>query len=102
MSKDYDAAVAFCREVFGWEVVEVPTGDEGIRYATHGQDGSVGADLCEATSFLPDEVPSYWRMVRPQELGGQLLDGPKDSPFGRLAIVADPQGGMLQVIQGRA
>ena len=32
-------------------------------------------------------------------LGGTVLDGPMDSPFGRLATVADPQGASFQIIQ---
>ncbi len=31
--------------------------------------------------------------------GGQVLDGPADSPFGRFATVADPQGAQFQINQ---
>ena len=34
-----------------------------------------------------------------KELGGTVLDGPEDSPFGRLATVQDPQGASFQIIQ---
>ncbi|MEL4358942.1 MULTISPECIES: VOC family protein [unclassified Luteococcus] len=110
MSKDYDAAVAFYAEVFGWDVTAMPGIPEGQpRYATNGGGERAACGICEADSFLPDEVPSFWRMylqvadtdqavARIQELGGRLLDGPMDSPFGRLATVADPQGAMFQVI----
>ena len=33
-----------------------------------------------------------------RELGGRVLDGPMDSPFGRFATIADPSGGILQII----
>ena len=36
---------------------------------------------------------------RVRELGGALLDGPIDSPFGRVATVADPEGASFQIIQ---
>lgn len=32
------------------------------------------------------------------ELGGELKSGPRDSPFGRAAVVADPQGATFAVI----
>lgn len=111
MSKDYDAASAFYTEVFGWNLVQMPGTPEGQpRYATNGAEAEAACGICEASSFLPDDVPSYWRMYlavedcdaaveKVQELGGSLLDGPMDSPFGRLATVTDPQGGMFQVIQ---
>ncbi|MGO4957474.1 VOC family protein [Luteococcus sp. Sow4_B9] len=110
MSKDYDAASAFYTEVFGWNLVQMPGIPEGQpRYATNGSEADAGCGICEAHTFLPDEVPSYWRVylqvedtdaavANIQHLGGRLLDGPMDSPFGRLATVADPQGGMFQVI----
>jgi len=67
------------------------------------------AGLCEANAWLPAGSPSYWRLYfrvtdvdaaveRIQALGGSLLDGPIDSPFGRLATVADPDGASFQVI----
>lgn len=111
MSKDYDAAAAFYTEVFGWTITpmgQIPEGQP--RYATNGEGSAASAGVCEATTFLPDDVPSYWRMylavedcdaaaAKVQELDGTLLDGPMDSPFGRLATVTDPQGGMFQVIK---
>lgn len=55
-------------------------------------------------------MPSYWRLYigvdntdesleKLKELGGTVLDGPEDSPFGRLATVQDPQGASFQIIQ---
>lgn len=35
------------------------------------------------------------------KLGGSLVSGPNDSPFGRMAIVADPQGAGFAVIDTR-
>ncbi|MCP3426464.1 VOC family protein [Rothia sp. AR01] len=119
LSTDYDAAVPFYERALGWNVV--PMGGEdggegdvdegGVRYATHGPDGEGGAGICAADSFLPDGVPSFWRAyflveetdaaVRTvQELGGHLLDGPMDSPFGRVATVADPGGATFQLVDG--
>lgn len=59
--------------------------------------------------FVPESEGSFWRVYfgventdhavpRIQELGGKLLDGPVDSPFGRIATIADPQGATFQIV----
>ena len=64
----------------------------------------------DAAAFLPDGVPSSWSvyfgtddtdaaLVRIAELGGSVLEGAQDSPYGRLATVADPLGATFRVIQ---
>ncbi|MDR7330761.1 VOC family protein [Corynebacterium guangdongense] len=111
MSTDYDAACAFYTDVFGWTLTytaadgssreEPGAGD--FRYATNTRQT---AGICDASGFSDR---SYWRhylpvddvdaaAVRLSELGGTVLDGPTDSPFGRLATVADPQGANFQII----
>lgn len=117
MSKNFQAAADFYQEALGWNLAYMgedgqpvdspPT--SGIRYATNGAGEEASAGLCEADSFLPAEVPSYWRAyigvsdtdataAQIVELGGAVLDGPMDSPFGRVATVADPQGGTFQIV----
>lgn len=109
LSKDYDAAVDFYTAVFDWTLADMPSGNGQPRYATNGEGDDAHCGICEANAWLPDEVPSFWRMYlqcddvdatleRITELGGKVLDGPMDSPFGRLATVADPQGATFQVI----
>lgn len=122
LTKDFAADAAFYAAVFGWE--NAPMADEhdasqsdefpdaqdnGGGYVTNFSGDAATAGLCEANDWLPDEVPSYWRVyfrvddtddaiARIVELGGSLLDGPIDSPFGRVATVADPLGGAFQLI----
>ena len=109
LSKDYDAAADFYTEVFGWTLAEMPSGNGQPRYATNGEGNDAQCGICEANTFLPEQAPSYWRMYLQADdvdatleriiaLGGSILDGPMDSPFGRLATVADPQGAVFQVI----
>ena len=121
MSTDFDAALPYYRDVLGWDVHWMGEGDDGapahvreqpadasFKYVTHGGDDGV-AGLCDASAWLPEGVPSYWRLYlgvedtdaaveRLRALGGSVLDGPLDSPFGRLATVADPQGAQFQII----
>lgn len=121
MTKDFDTSLAYYRDVLGWDVHWMGQSDEGspahvreepadnpFRYVTHGGDDGV-AGLCDASPWLPEGVPSYWRLYlgttdtdaaldRIRALGGSVLDGPMDSPFGRLATVTDPQGAQFQII----
>lgn len=115
MTKDFDAAAPFYEKVTGWKLSYIgedgqPADEpgDGVRYAANAPGEAATAGMCEANSFLPEEVPSHWRtyftvadvdatVSKLQELGGQLLDGPVDTPFGRIATVADPQGATFQL-----
>jgi uncharacterized protein len=79
-------------------------------YATNfgGEDATAG--LCNAKQWLPEGMPSFWRVyfqvpdmdaaVRTvQSKGGRVVDGPMDSPFGRVASVVDPAGATFQLNQ---
>lgn len=116
MSTDFDASEAFYRDALDWDVARMGEQSQDapsdVRYATHGAGAAASAGLCEAVSFLPEGTPSYWRVYFGVEdvdtaletvtrLGGSVLDGPMDSPFGRLATVADPQGASFQIIDAR-
>ena len=111
---DFAQAAPFYEKVFGWDLSYIdddgqPTDTapaDGIRYASNAPGQEATAGLCEADSFLPPGVSSFWRAylgvedtdaaaARITELGGRVLDGPVDSPFGRMATVEDPQGGQF-------
>lgn len=89
------------------EAAEAP----GTRYANNRPGEAATAGLCEADpSWFPEGTPSYWRAYFIVEnadetartitsLGGSVLDGPMDTPFGRLATVADPAGATFQIAQ---
>ena len=114
LSTDYDAALPFYRDVLGWDVHEMPAEQaaamgEGFRYAMHGPEETAVAGLCDARGWFPEGSGSVWQVYwgvpdldaaleRVRELGGTVADGPEDSPYGRLATVADPQGARFVVI----
>lgn len=63
----------------------------------------------DASAYLPGVVPSYWQVYFNVEdtdasigkaiaLGATVLGGPEDSPFGRLATLADPTGAPFKII----
>jgi predicted enzyme related to lactoylglutathione lyase len=103
-TRDYDAAVAFYRDVFKWDVHT--TGDTpDFRYSTLGDyaSGSARAGIMDATAFLPDGVPAHWSVyfhvddidgavATVEKLGGSVIMPVEDTPYGRLAHVADALG----------
>ncbi|PXX64259.1 hypothetical protein DFR70_105444 [Nocardia tenerifensis] len=102
-TRAYDAALAFYRDVFGWQDVFSVSDAPGFRYSTiHAQSPMLGGVL-DASAFLPDGAPDSWgvyfgaddvdkAVARVVELGGSVLNPPEDSQFGRLATVADVTG----------
>lgn len=106
-SRAYDADVAFYRDVFGWDTHVMSDADD-FRYTTLGEGDAAAAGILDA-SELPEEAPTGWLVyfrvedcdaacARVGELGGRVLQAPQDSPFGRVATVADPQGAAFRLI----
>lgn len=120
MSTDFGASRAFYAATFGHDYVDMAEdgspaespddmGPPDMGYATNGAVPDAASGLCNAAAWLPEGSRSYWRIYvqvadtdasvdRVRALGGSLLDGPIDSPFGRVATVADDQGVSFQVI----
>jgi predicted enzyme related to lactoylglutathione lyase len=108
-TRDHAAAVDFYRSVFHWETTDVGDGDE-FRYTTM-QDPTGQGDLAgimDANMWLPDGTPAYWSIywevddadataAKAKDLGGSVVAGPEDSPYGRLATVADPAGAQFKL-----
>lgn len=107
-TRDYTRTVAFYRDVFRWETSVLSDTPE-FRYTVlqHGDDQLAG--VMDATAFLPDGVPPHWSVyigtddtdastAKVQELGGQVLQPAEDTPYGRLATVADPMGATFKLV----
>jgi len=101
LSKDYDSAVPFYREVFGWDTHTMSDTDE-FRYTTLGEGDEALAGIMDATSFLGDQ-PSRWQFYievvdtdasvqKATDLGGKVVESAENTPYGRLAVIADPSG----------
>ena len=106
-TRDYDASVAFYREVFGWDTQTMGDTPE-FRYTvmTQGEDQLAG--IMDASGFLPAGVPANWQIyfasadvdatiARVVELGGSVGQPAEDTPYGRLAQVADPTGAQFRL-----
>lgn len=108
-AKDYDAAVRFYKDVFGWET-EVLSDTPEFRYTTMGSGMTAQAGIMDASGYLPENIPSHWLVYfavedtdatvkRATAMGAVLQDGPSDSDFGRVAQLADPTGAVFRIIQ---
>lgn len=102
LSRGYEAALAFYDRLFGWTITPLEESPE-FRYSTANLGGEDFAGIMDAATTLPAGVPSFWQfyigvadvddaIARLQELGGTLLREPQDTPYGRMAGVADPLG----------
>jgi uncharacterized protein len=121
-TRNLEAAKSFYGAVFGWTLLDLPTGamwtlpgygdhleerSPGLRQ----QMGQMGApdgfiDVVAAVNPIGDgdaETPAHWNVTfavdnadaaaaRATELGGEVVAGPFDAPWTRLAVIKDPQG----------
>jgi len=109
-TRDYGEALDFYRTVFGWHTETVADSDE-FRYSTAIFDGDASPasgrypqlGVMDGTRDLPKGVPPNWvfflgaedvdktvQLVK--ENGGTVIRDAEDTPYGRLAAVADPTG----------
>ena len=107
-SRDYAAAVPFYEQVFGWDTNVVGDRDD-FRYTTANHGDAQFAGMMDSSSFLPEGVPSHWRVYwgvadvdatieQVVALGGVVQMAASDTPYGRLASVADPGGASFSIM----
>jgi uncharacterized protein len=105
-SAEPDRARQFYREVFGFRYDDLPAdGMEG--YTTFALEdgvplGGIGPAQGEAPShwmpcFAVEDTDRSAALIAAD--GGRPLVPPTDTPYGRLAVVADPDGAMVAVMQ---
>jgi predicted enzyme related to lactoylglutathione lyase len=106
-TRDFSRAVDFYREVLGWQTEWVSDTDE-FRYTTAVFDGGGVLGVIDAAKYLPEGVPSHWQFYLGcedvdktieliTENGGKVLRAADDTPYGRLAQVADPTGAVFNL-----
>jgi predicted enzyme related to lactoylglutathione lyase len=108
-ARDYDASLAFYRAVFGWQT-RVEGDSPEFRYSTVAVDEEQYAGVMDASGFLPEGVPGGWTVYfgvddadhaasEVVSLGGEIVMAAEDTPYGRLATVADPTGAVFRLHQ---
>jgi predicted enzyme related to lactoylglutathione lyase len=107
MSRDFDGSKAFYQAVFGYGDQDM-SGD-GFKYAMlMVGDHEVGG-IGEYPEGTPAEIPAAWATyfavtdtdataAKVTELGGHVVQPPNDTPYGRIAVVADNHGAVFSVI----
>jgi predicted enzyme related to lactoylglutathione lyase len=106
-ARDYDAAVDFYQRVFHLEPKVMADSDD-FRYASLVSGDSEVAGILDARGLLGDGVTSnwvvYWQVDDISQslslvstLGGRVIDGPVDSPYGPIATVCDPSGAVFKL-----
>jgi predicted enzyme related to lactoylglutathione lyase len=107
-TRNYDQVVAFYRDVFGWDVHSIGDTPE-FRYSTLGPADDAYGGILDAAAFLPPDAPAMWSvyfgagdgdglLARAVELGGSVVTPAEDTPYGRVATVADPMGTLFKLV----
>lgn len=103
MSGAFEQCKEFYASVFGHTFGDISA--DGFTYATLLLDGrevgGIGGQPADqpagwSTYFAVADTDDAVRLV--EKLGGRVLQAPSDSPYGRMAVVADDQGGVFSVI----
>jgi predicted enzyme related to lactoylglutathione lyase len=107
-TREHGKSVEFYRDVFGWTTQTVADTDE-FRYTVFEKDGQQHAGIMDSSNFLPEGVPAHWKVYfavdetdacleQVQSLGGSVVQPAQDTPYGRLAVVADPNGAQFSLV----
>jgi predicted enzyme related to lactoylglutathione lyase len=119
-TSDIEGAKAFYGEVFGWGTMDMGGGNFGWTlqaYGDHLETLNPGnrermkemgapenfADVVASLGSVEGGAPPHWGVTfgvdsaddvaaKAKELGGEVVAGPFDAPWVRLAIIRDPQG----------
>jgi predicted enzyme related to lactoylglutathione lyase len=107
----YDDSLRFYTDTLGWET-RVEGDEPDFRY-TQQVDPDTGdglAGVMDATAWLPEGVPPHWSVyfgvvdaaatiAQATKLGGALVVGPDDTPYGTLATLTDSTGAVFKIVQ---
>jgi len=121
-TRDPESAKAFYGAVFGWQTLALPAGMMWTLpgYGEHLEEGSPGLREQMAAMGAPEgfidvvaafnpiagdesDAPARWSVTfavddadataaKASELGGEIVAGPLDAPWTRMAVIKDPQG----------
>jgi uncharacterized protein len=108
MSRDWDASKVFYQAAFGYAYQDMSA--EGFKYATLMVDGHEVGGIGEYPEGTPADVPAAWTayfqvtdtdaaVAKVVELGGRVVRPASDTPYGRIAGVADNHGAVFSLIK---
>ena len=111
-TRDAAAARAFYGALLGWTAVERPMAGGAGTYTILRRGDEDVAGLYEMSGPRFEGVPPHWAtyvwhddvdaaVVKARALGAEVLGGPFDIPdVGRMAVLRDPQGAVIQLLRG--
>jgi hypothetical protein len=108
-TRDTDAAAAFYTAVFGWHAEVSEDSEVGYTVFKRGENW-IGGMMDMANTPMPDSIPPHWLVYfavddtdasieKAKELGGNIAAGPIEIPFGKFAVMTDPNGSAFAVMQ---
>jgi hypothetical protein len=108
-TRDYAGALRFYTRVLGWEYETVGDRDDFRYSAARFPDARALASVMDAKSFLPEGVPDHWSVyfntsdvdgatAKVESFGGETLIPARDTPYGRMAQVADATGAIFNLM----
>jgi len=120
VTRNVEAAAAFYGALFGWQVLDLPSGPMWTLpgYGDHLEESTPGLKASMAEMGAPDgfvdvvaaihpvaegSAPAHWNVTfavddveaavaLATELGAEVVSGPTDAPWTRVATIRDPQG----------
>ncbi|MFE7798094.1 VOC family protein [Nocardia sp. NPDC057440] len=107
-TRDYEASLAFYRDVFGWQDPFTIADTPEFRYTTIHSTSPMLGGVMDASAFMPEGAPAGWKVyfgaddvdaaaAKVVELGGAVLVPAMDSPYGRMVGVVDPTGARFSI-----
>jgi uncharacterized protein len=108
LSKDYETSRAFYTTVFGYRAEEI--GDGGTQYAALYAADKPVAGTGDLHPDFAAGTPPHWlpyfatgctddTVRQVTDGGGELVGTPLETDFGRMAVLADPEGARFAVIE---
>jgi predicted enzyme related to lactoylglutathione lyase len=105
VTEDPSAAEPFYREVVGLTTTTMEMGDQPYTLWVAGE-AQVGGLMTPQMPGAPNHWHAYFQVEetdgaidKAKEHDGRVVAGPFDTPVGRIATLADPQGGVFSVLQ---
>lgn len=111
MSRDFEANKAFYAAVFGYDYGDMSS--EDFKYATLDLGGRPAGGIGELGADVTAQAPAAWSayfgvddteatVAKVTAAGGSVLREPADTPYGRMALLADDQGAVFSVMSVHA
>jgi predicted enzyme related to lactoylglutathione lyase len=107
-TRDYAGSVAFYRDTFGWDT-HVVSDTPDFRYTVMIDGEHWLAGIMDASDLLANGAPSHWSvyfgvddtdaaLATTVALGGAVVMPAEDTPYGRIAVAADPTGAIFNLV----